>query len=358
MCLPTFLTLERPLDHHTCDVLIVGAGAAGCAAAIGLPDGLRVLVIDRGEPSGGRCCGGLLAPDAQRAIAQLGLALPPEVRVRPEPRAVHVHDLDSGRTQTYRRDYVNLDRPRFDAWLLALATRRAEFRPHTRLAGLAAADGGVVARLSSGGRQEEVRARWLIGVDGAGSAVRRAAFPKGPFPATMLAIQVRLAATEPPPVHEILFASRLTDFYAWAIPKPASVLVGSAFGRPRGAKDRFDEILQWYRTVLGLGGEVLERSARRLTQPRSRNDLLPGTGPVILAGEAAGLVSPSSGEGLSFAIESGAAAGRAVGFPCPGTAYGRVFRRLARRVARKFTKARVIFSPGLRRWALRLPWCP
>ena len=78
----------------------------------------------------------------------------------------------------------------------------------------------------------------------------------------------------------------------------------------------------------------------------------------LLAGEAAGLVSPSSGEGLSFALSSGAAAGSAAASANPQAAYARAFGRQAARVARKFIKARVIFSPRLRRLALRLPWCP
>ena len=346
------------MSEDTYDVLIVGAGAAGCAAAMSLPEGTRALLIDRGQPSAGRCCGGLLAPDAQRAIARMGLALPLEVRVRPEPRAVHVFDLDGGREQVYRRDYVNLDRARFDAWLLDLAAARAEFRPHTRLIGLDRRNDGVAARIARRGHEEEVRARLVIGADGAASCVRRIAFPTAPSPETMLAIQVRLAADEPPPIHEVLFASRLTDFYAWAIPKPGAVLVGSAFGQPRGARDRFEEILAWYRETFGLDGEVLKKSARRLTRPRTKGDLLGGSERVLLAGEAGGLVSPSSGEGLSFALGSGAAAGRAARDAWPGTVYGRTFRRLAGRVARKFVKARVIFSPAWRRWALALPWCP
>jgi len=346
------------VSDNTYDVLIVGAGAAGCAAAMNLPEGTRALLVDRGQPAQDRCCGGLLAPDAQRAIARLGLALPDGVRVHPEPKAVHVHDLDSRRDQVYRRNYVNLDRARFDAWLLGLAAARAEFRPHTRFVGLDVQDEGVTVRLASEGGEEEVRARLLVGAGGTGSTVRRAAFPNVPAPETMPAIQVRLASDDPPPVHEVLFASRLTDFYAWAIPKPGAVLVGSAFGRPHGARERFQEILAWYRETFGLAGDVLEKSARRLTRPRAKRDLFGGSKRVLLAGEAAGLVSPSSGEGLSFAITSGAAAGRAAAGPSPQAAYEEPFRRLARRVARKFLKARIVFAPAWRRWALRLPWCP
>ena len=172
------------MSDSTYDVLIVGAGAAGCAAAMNLPRGVRALLVDRGQPSDGRCCGGLLAPDAQRGITRLGLTLPQDVRVRPEPQAVHVHDLDSGRDQVYRRDYLNLDRRRFDAWLLGLAAARARFRPHTRLVGLDIQDEGVAARIASAGIEENVQARLLVGADGAASAVRRAAMQAGLQPIT------------------------------------------------------------------------------------------------------------------------------------------------------------------------------
>jgi flavin-dependent dehydrogenase len=346
------------LGNTDYDVVIIGAGAAGCAAAMNLPPGANALLVDRGAPGAGRCCGGLLAPDAQAALADLGLAVPEHVRVRPEPQTVHVTDLDSGREQTYRRNYLNLDRARFDAWLLDLAAARAGFRPHTCFTRLERDGRSLLVHLVHEGREEAVRARCVIAADGADSVVRRAAFPERPGPAAMVAIQVRLAAEEPPAVHAVLFAGRLTDFYAWGIPKPGAVLVGAAFGEARGSRGRFEEILAWYRRRLNLAGAVLEKSARRLSRPRARHELFGGSGAVLLAGEAAGLVSPSSGEGLSFAIESGAAAGRAAGAADPAAEYARAFSRSARRVTLKFAKARVIFSPRIRRWALRLPWCP
>jgi flavin-dependent dehydrogenase len=351
---------EYILKTSVYDALIVGAGAAGCAAAMRLPAGARALVIDRGSTEHGRCCGGLLAPDAQRALAQLDLALPERVLVAPQLRAVHARDIESRSEQTYPRNYVNVDRARFDSWLVDVASRRAKVRPHTRLINLDLDDRRqcVSAVVSSGGREERIDARVVIGADGAGSRVRKLAFPHRPGPHLAIAIQACVEGPMRSAAHEVVFARSLTDFYAWAIPKESGVLIGSAFGNTRGARGRFETVLTVMRRSLGLEGPELSRSARMLSRPSRARDLFAGEGRVLLAGEAAGLVSPSSGEGLSFAFLSGAFAGEALGGNPPARDYARRFASLARAIRRKFLKARVIFSPRLRRLAMLLPWCP
>ena len=334
------------------DLVIVGAGAAGCAAALSAPAKTRTLLVDRARPGSERCCGGLLASDALTALKSLGLELPDVVRERPEPRVVHVYDLDSRREQFYQRNYINLNRKRFDAWLLHLAGQRAEVALQTRFVGMNS-DGVLLRR---GKQTDLVRTRVLIGADGANSSVRRTCFAEHPGRPTMIAVQARLSCREPPLTHEVLFSRALTGFYAWAIPKAQTVLVGCAFEEAEGARERFAQSVTWFREALDLDDEVQECAARRLSRPRVRADLFPGRGSILLAGEAAGLVSPSSGEGISFALSSGAAAGRASGETDPASAYARSFTHLSRHVMAKTLKARVIYSPRLRPYVLRLPW--
>jgi geranylgeranyl diphosphate/geranylgeranyl-bacteriochlorophyllide a reductase len=366
-------------DNDAYDVVIVGAGVAGCAAALNLPPGTRGLLIDRAAAGADRCCG-LLAPDVA-ALGSLALTLPNDVRTGPEPRIVEVHDLDSGRRQSYRRDYMNVDRCRFDSWLLDLATRRVEVRHQTRLLGFT--DEGVV--LKSGRDVAVVKAAALIGADGAGSRVRRSCFPDQPAPPLMIARQARLPCDHPPATHVVLFASSLTGFYAWAIPKGHDVLVGCGFDSADGSRERFERVLQWYRAELGLDVAPAEVSGRYLSRPSLRAHVFPGNDHVLLVGEAAGLVSPSSGEGISFALLSGAAAGRAVvaganssgravvsgadaragaserrrpDAVTPGKRYASTFSPLSRKIMTKTLKARIVYTPATRRWALRLLWCP
>ena len=65
------------------DLAIIGAGPAGATLARLIGKSYRVLLIDKrsfsdepGPFSASKCCGGLLAPDAQRMLSELGLGLP------------------------------------------------------------------------------------------------------------------------------------------------------------------------------------------------------------------------------------------------------------------------------------------
>jgi flavin-dependent dehydrogenase len=173
-----------------------------------------------------------------------------------------------------------------------------------------------------------------------------------------MAIQAALPACPGLLRQEVVFCERLTDFYAWAIPKPDSVIVGAAFSDPRHTRPRFTELLTVICARYGIERRELRRCARVLSRPRRRADLCRGDDHTLLVGEAAGLVSPSSGEGISFALQSGMAAACALASLAPGRGYAAPFARLARRVSAKLLKARIIRTPFLRRLALQLPYYP
>jgi geranylgeranyl diphosphate/geranylgeranyl-bacteriochlorophyllide a reductase len=344
------------------DVVIVGAGPAGATLARLVGRSLRTLLLERRPPGAGplgarqaKCCGGLLAPDAQRALAALGLGLPREVLVGPQLFAVRAIDVASGRERHYARSYVNVDRGRLDAWLRSLVPPEVEVRPGSRFVALRdeGGDGVAVEVETQGGRRTE-RARLVVGADGAASGVRRQALPGACEPATYLAVQEWFEARRAEPCYTAVFDPGVTDFYGWAIPKADRIVVGAALRPGPGALTGFARLV---RTLADFGvrfGRSLGREGTMLYRPRRPSHVALGAGRVALVGEAAGLVSPSSAEGVSSALRSASALAAALAPGIDGWAsrYRAEVAALRRAILLKNLKAPILYTAALRRAVL------
>ena len=109
------------------DIVIVGSGPAGSTLARLIGDRYKVLLIDKRDLENenpkniiNKCCGGLLAPDAQKMIAKLGLGMPKDILVNPQLFAVRTIDLTNNLERLYQRFYLNMDRGKFDRWLVSI----------------------------------------------------------------------------------------------------------------------------------------------------------------------------------------------------------------------------------------------
>ena len=345
------------------DLAIIGAGPAG--ATLGRLAGreFKTILIDRrrltGGPAGRRdvkSCGGLVAPDAQKMLARLGLGLPRSVLVGPQVFAVRAVDLPTGLQRTYPRHYINIDRGRFDRWLVSLLPDEVELAQEWTVKRLDRADEGVTIEMASGQKRRTIRARQLVGADGAASTVRRRFAPERPSPRRYVSIQETLAATRPAPYFSAYFDPDITDFYAWSIPKGDSLLLGAALPAGRDANRRFDRL----KARLGAAGLVtgtpVAREGSIILRPLHAKQLCPVAGPAVLIGEAAGWISPSSAEGLSYAFGSALAAADALGGARCDFArrYRRATRGIAHDIVLKNVKRRLIYTPSARRLAMRL----
>jgi flavin-dependent dehydrogenase len=343
------------------DVVVVGAGPAGATVARLAGERHRTLLVERRveEPRGagsrqGKCCGGLLAPDAQRALASLGLGVPREVLSGPQLFAVRALDAPSGLVRHYARPYLNVDRGRLDAWLRSLVPPAVEVLRGARAIALRDEDGAIALDLDVAGGRRTVRARLVVGADGAGSAVRRLAFPGAPAPASAVAIQEWFEAAAPDPCYTVLFDPALTGLYAWAIPKGDRLVLGAALPPGAGAPARFEAIVEAFHAAGLRPGRSLGREGTLLDLPARPREVLAGGGRVALVGEAAGLVSPSSAEGISFALRSGAALAAALAPGIDGweARHRAGIARLRRVVAGKLAKRPALYHPALRRLVL------
>jgi len=171
------------------DLAIIGAGPAGATLARLVGENYQVLLVDKrslpADPyhiSAGKCCGGLLAPDAQRLLSRLGLGLPRKVLVEPQIFVVRAVDLTTGLSRYYQRFYMNMDRARFDAWLRRLIPPAVDMRLGCQLVGFTRRSDYFELNLKEGGKLRHERVKVLVGADGAYSKVRRLAFPNHPLP--------------------------------------------------------------------------------------------------------------------------------------------------------------------------------
>jgi flavin-dependent dehydrogenase len=302
------------------DFAVIGLGPAGATAARLLGSRYSVLAIDKkpqqtgsgeGEASPGfrKPCGGLLAPDAQRAIAALGLTLPKELLVDPQIFCVHTSDLQSNLVRWYQRLYLNLDRDKFDHWLISLIgngkTSSVELiRDAVFLGAEANKERGFTLRYSSGGTEKTAQARHLIGADGAASALRREFFPRFKI-RSYTAIQEWFDAETSLPLYSCFFDNSITDSYCWGIFKDGLFVLGGAFPHKHALK-AFETLKEKIPAVLPPGPGLYRESCQVLRplpfQFCTGRDF-PG-GSVFFIGEAAGFISPSSLEGISYALDS------------------------------------------------------
>jgi menaquinone-9 beta-reductase len=288
------------------DAVVVGAGPAGSAAALAAlsarPGG-RVLLLDRADFPRDKACGDGVAPHVLDVLAGLGVTGLLDDRV--PVRRLELSRGPWAASRDMRRPAWVVPRRVLDARLVdAAVAAGAELRRHRVRDVEVTADRVVL--------DGQVEARVVVGADGAESVVRRAAGLGAP---RSRALAVRGYAPTPPS-------------------RSGRQVIRFGDGRPAGYAWSFDRGDGW--SNVGYG-EVLRHRGPHPTRRRllgELEELLPGAttgardwvghhlplsparwqhpdGRILLAGDAAALINPLSGEGLYYAVASGAAAGRA-----------------------------------------------
>lgn len=178
------------------DIVIVGSGPAGATLARLVGDKYKVLLIDKRDLENKnpknltkKCCGGLLAPDAQKMIAKLGLGIPKDILVDPQLFAVRTIDLTNNIERLYRRFYLNMDRDKFDRWLVSILPIEVDKKFNSLFKNFAEIPGGYEVRYIYNGHEMSANTRVIIGADGAFSRLRKSISKDINVPVKYISIQ-------------------------------------------------------------------------------------------------------------------------------------------------------------------------
>ncbi len=293
------------------DVVIVGSGPAGANLARLIGNQYRVLLIDKRDlenenPANlaSKCCGGLLAPDAQKIIAKLGLSLPKDILVNPQLFAVRAIDLTNRLERLYQRFYFNMDREKFDRWLVSILPTGVEKAFNSCFKGFAEIPGGYEIQYVYNKQEISAKARILVGADGANSRVRRSIGKNISTPEQYISIQEWFEYPYHIPYFTAIFDEEISDFYSWIIPKENYLLLGSALRLEASAREKFERL----KAKLTQSGFHFDRKIKTegafIYRPKKASQFYAGRDRIALIGEAAGAISPSSAEGISYALKS------------------------------------------------------
>lgn len=251
----------------------------------------EVKVFDFRDLPRKKPCGGLLTERSMKLLKNI----PEEVFSEPKtPELVYV-DMDSDRWDHSGKRLGNVDRFLFDKWMLEACEGIQIIRERAENFKL-----GERVELFTNKRKYELD--FLVDASGA------FAFSKtklGKRHTRFLAVQDWILPKENIDDVIFLYSRRVNpNYYFWAIPKGKQLIVGTAyplsdFSTEKYLKER-NEVLRF----LKIQGRSTKRELHLITVPLSEQEIFIGEGKLLVIGEAAGLISASSGEGISFAIES------------------------------------------------------
>jgi geranylgeranyl reductase family protein len=294
------------------DVIVVGLGPAGAAAAADLARaGLSVLGLEWKTHPRYKVCGGGLSARIDRLL-------------EPDYRRVVEETIFTVRFQFAGADSFPIASPdpiaymvmrdRFDAHLARKAQEAGvRVQEDERVVAVSEAPGGMEVMTERG----RYRARVVVGADGANSVVARSLFP-GRRGRLMSGLEGEALVGQGPVRFEagavVLDIGTVPGGYAWVFPKTGRLSLGvaeflSRGPSPKGAYERFvkrEPVMAGMAVPPGLG-HPLPLYDRALSEPRRLT-----TDRALLVGDAAHLVDPLFGEGIYYAVLSGRMAARSI----------------------------------------------
>lgn len=283
------------------DVIVVGAGQAGCAAAYDLASvGKQVVMLDK--PAVKPCAGGVTI----KALNRLRFSIDSIVRERPLQLDMSLNQWRFLHWSLVQPMCVLVERKALDDLCLQQALAKgASYQPIKRLLHCWQDNKQVVIETDAGC----YCAPWVIAADGAHSPMRRL-LVGGEKASGAYAIEAKLARHQANRYPGMQFDFQAaTGGYGWLFPKGDHINVGLYVSRLRDGLPGREALRSYAQTALG-SDQLTDVMGYPLGTGMPR--LHSSAGRVLFAGDAVGSCEPLLGEGIYGAIFTGQLAAKVI----------------------------------------------
>lgn len=294
------------MDEQYCDILVVGAGPAGSAAALAAAkQGAKVLMVERRSTIGVPVQCAEYIPAMMMGKVNLGRRF-----VAQTIKGMKTFRPDAPETTMKAPGYI-IHRDRFDQ-ALAKAAEDSGVTIMTSTRAVERQASGSVLLKKAHGRPVKVQSQIIIGADGPHSTVGRwvGAVNRNLLPG----VQMTFALTQPLDHTEVYFSPDIYAGYGWLFPKAANANVG--LGLKRGGRNTerigstLDNFVAELKARKKIKGDPLTYAAGWIPAESVRTAV---HGTTVLVGDAAGHTHPITGAGIFAAVIGGRMAGKWAG---------------------------------------------
>jgi len=324
------------------DAIVIGAGPAGATAAAILADGdINTLLIEKNKLPRPKICGGAVSKRALLLLESADILLP-ELKTFKKCRSMQLgtFDFDSVEhlaTINFDDDAAHLtDRAEFDYALVQNAiSKGAELKQNSKVTNIKKEHSQFIVQ----GDDFSARSKYLLCADGVNgtSATLLGLRDKWNNDEVELCIESTITNYEPPPSPLNFYFGGVKRGYAWFFDKGnhASIGTGTVLKSASNLRRLFDSFVK--HSGYTSSAENLKINAWLIpaTGGLSRDF---AKGNALLLGDAAGLVDPFLGEGISYAIQSGKIAAYCIANNNPGD----YRKRIEEEITNDFKYARIL----------------
>ncbi len=301
--------------QNSYDVVVVGAGPAGSAAAKKCVDGgLKTLLVDKHKLPRRKACSGIICNVTQNYVLENFGPIPEKTFGKPYAyRGMGFYFPSVGMIYT-ESDCYNpyVWRDKFDHWLAK--TSKADLQERTLFLSAEEKGKGVEVVVEKDGRKNMIKAQYLVAADGANSHVIRNMAPEvyDGIPWAFACQKYFEGEIDADDRYLHWYLTTGMGMFPWLNMKDDQIIIGQAFLVGQKFDINFTNFVNFLKNNFNLKIKkelATEGCIHCMLAPLNR--FFPGRGRLLVAGDASGLIH-QGGEGISCALYSGGYAGEAI----------------------------------------------